>query len=147
MTLIEALRRHSTLFVFSAAMAVGIVPLVIFRAGGFADPYDEPLSHLWWIAGFVGLGSVSECDSPSKALESCTSLWTRIFNGSINNDVDWVETCNRNAELMALSLIFTLLYGISLALINEHTPRFSLFSPQRCWSLRNRRLFCWAMLG
>ena len=38
MTLTAALRCHSTLFVFSTGMAVGIVPLVIFPLGGLPIP-------------------------------------------------------------------------------------------------------------
>jgi hypothetical protein len=117
MSLLEALRRYPTSLAFLTGVAVGIVPLLLFRSGGLTDPYDEPLSHFWWIAGFIILGAIMSLIHPQNrwSLALICGLGFLIAESIIV----WIEVNLGIAKhnLWPLSLMFTLIYGFALASI------------------------------
>ena len=88
MNLLEALRRYPTSLAFLTGWAVGIVPLLLFRSGGLTDPYDEPLSHLWWIAGFIIIGAVMSLIHPQNRWSLALICALGFLADSSNNGVD-----------------------------------------------------------
>jgi hypothetical protein len=117
MSLLEALRRYPTSLAFLTGVAIGIVPLLLFRSGGLTDPYDEPLSHFWWIAGFIILGAIMSLIHPQNrwSLALICGLGFLIAESIIV----WIEVNLGIAKhnLWPLSLMFTLIYGFALASI------------------------------
>jgi hypothetical protein len=125
MNLLEALRRYPGSITCLAGMAIGIVPLLLFRSGGLTDPYDEPLSHLWWIAGFIISGGVMSFISPQ-------SRWTLALLCGVGfataaTVMVWIEVKIAIAthNLWPFSLMFTLIYGFAVASIGAFVGKIA----------------------
>jgi hypothetical protein len=125
MNLLEASRRYPTSLTFLAGMAVGIVPLLLFRSGGLTDPYDEPLSHFWWIAGFIIVGVVMSLIHPQNRWSLALICGLGFLMAAAI--MMWIEVRLAIAKhnLWPLSLLFTLLYGVALALIGASVGKIA----------------------
>jgi hypothetical protein len=91
--------------------------LLVFRSGGLADPCDEPLSHLWWLIGFIALGAVGSVIHPDRGWSLTGVCGVGFLIAATIIMLIEVNLGIAKHNLWPLSLMFTLLYGVAIAFI------------------------------
>jgi len=102
---------------FLLGLVIGMVPLVIGRLlAGIRDPFDEPLSYVWWTIGFMLVGGITGFFYPYRRWRVGVVVGLGFPIAAMLMIIIEVFLDIAKHNLWPFTVLFTLFVGIILAL-------------------------------
>jgi hypothetical protein len=102
---------------FLLGLVVGVIPLVVGLFLGVRNPFVEPLSRVWWIAGFILLGGVMSFIHPHWRWRVGVVVGLGFPSAAMFMIVTEVFLDLAKHNLWPFTLLFTLVFGIALSFL------------------------------